>query len=75
MSCTIPTVDQPQTAETVTSSFAGDAYDTRRHTANTPITVTEPTTLTVNPATSHYSDATTVSGVLTDPITNAPISR
>ena len=73
VSCTIPTVDQPQTSETVTSSFAGDAYDTLA-TATTPITVTEPTTLTVNPATSPYSDSTTVSGVLTDTNTNAPIS-
>jgi hypothetical protein len=73
VSCTVPTVDQPQTAETVTSSFAGDAYDTAA-TANTPITVTEPTTLTVNPATTPYSDTTTVSGVLTDTNTNAPIS-
>ena len=73
VTCAVPTVDQPQTAETVTSSFAGDAYDTVA-TANTPITVTEPTTLTVNPATSPYSDTTTVSGVLTDTNTNAPIS-
>ena len=73
VSCTIATVDQPQTAETVTSSFTGDAYDTPV-TATTPITVTEPTTLTVNPATSPYSDTTTVSGVLTDTNTNAPIA-
>ena len=38
------------------------------------MTVTEPTTLMVNPATSEYSDATTVSGVLTDSVTNAPIA-
>ena len=66
-------MDQPQTAETVTSTFAGDAYDTPV-TVTTPITVTEPTTLTVNPATSNYSDSATVSGVLTDTNTNAPIS-
>jgi hypothetical protein len=73
VSCTIPTVAQTQTAETVTTSFAGDSYDTPISTT-TPVTVTEPTTLTVNPATSPYSDTTTVSGVLTDTNTNAPIS-
>ena len=73
VSCTIATVDQPQTAVSITSSFTGDSYDTPA-TATTPATVTEPTTLTVNPATSDYSDATTVSGVLTDSNTNAPVS-
>ena len=43
----------------------GDTYDTPGNGRHTPITVTEPTTLTVNPATSDYSDSTTVSGVLT----------
>ena len=73
VSCIIATVDQPLTAESITSSFGGDTYDTPV-TVTTPITVTEPTTLTVNPATSNYSDAVTVSGVLTDTNTNAPIS-
>ncbi len=73
VSCTIPTVNQPQTAVSITSSFTGDSYDTPA-TATTPATVTEPTTLTVNPATSDYSDSTTVSGVLTDSVTNAPVS-
>jgi hypothetical protein len=73
VSCTITTVDQPQTAVSVTSSFTGDSYDTPA-TTTTPATVTEPTTLTINPATSDYSDSTTVSGVLTDSVTNAPIS-
>ena len=40
----------------------------------TSLNVTEPTTLMVNPATSDYSDSTTVSGVLTDSVTNAPIA-
>ena len=42
---------------------------------STPVTITEPTTLTVNPGTSDYSDATTVSGVLTDSNTNTPIAN
>ena len=73
VSCTVSTVDQPQTVETVTSTFAGDAYDTPV-TVTTPLTVTEPTTLTVNPGTGNYSEPTTVSGVLQDTITNTPIS-
>ena len=72
VSCAVPTVDQPQTAETVTSTFTGDAYDTPVA-VTTPITVTEPTSLTVNPATGNYSEPTTVSGVLQDVITNTPI--
>ncbi len=73
VSCTIGTVDQPQTAVTITSNFTGDTYDTQAG-ASTPATVTEPTVLTVNPATSDYSDAIMVSGVLQDSITNTPIS-
>ncbi len=72
VSCTIPSLDQPQTNDTVTTSFGGDVYDTSSTVSN-PVTVTEPTTLTVNPGTSDYSDATTVSGVLNDANTNAPI--
>ena len=73
MSCTIPTVDQPQTAETITSSFTGDVYDTPTSTTN-PLAVTEPVTLMVNSATSDYADAAMVSGVLTDSVTNAPVA-
>jgi hypothetical protein len=73
VSCTIATVDQPQTAETITSSFAGDTYDTPASVI-TPATVTEPTTLTVTPGTGVYSEPTTVSGVLQDSITNTPIA-
>ena len=40
----------------------------------TPATVTEPTTLTVNPGTGNYSEPTTVSGVLQDTITNTPVA-
>ena len=72
-SCTIPVVDQPVSNVTVTSSFGGDVYDTPASTT-TPLTVTEPTTLTVSSATGDFADATTVSGVLTDTLTNAPIA-
>jgi hypothetical protein len=72
VTCSIASVDQPVTDTSVTSTFAGDSYDTPA-TVTTPVTVTEPTTLTVNPGTSDYSDTTTVSGVLTDANTNAPV--
>ena len=73
VSCTINSVDQPTTDTQVSSTFAGDSYDTPI-TVNTPATVTEPTTLTVNPGTSDFSDATTVSGVLTDTYTERPVA-
>ena len=72
VNCTIATVDQPQTSETVTTSFGGDVYDTSS-TTTTAATITEPTALMINPATSDYADATTVSGVLTDSVTNVPL--
>ncbi len=72
-SCTIAALNQPLSNETVTTNFTGDVYDTPAS-STTPLSVTEPTTLTLSPATSDYSDATTVSGVLTDTISNAPIS-
>ena len=71
-SCTIPVVNQPVSNVTVTSSFGGDVYDTPASTT-TPLTVTEPTTLTVSSATGDFADATTVSGVLTDTLTNTPV--
>ncbi len=72
-SCSISVVNQPTSSQPITAAFASDTYDTSAGATNT-LSVTEPTTLTVNPATSDYSDATTVSGVLTDGVTNAPIS-
>ncbi len=72
VTCQIPVVNQPTSNVTVSSSFTGDVYDTPA-TVATPVTVTEPTTLTVNTGTSDYSDATSVSGVLKDAVTNAPI--
>ncbi len=73
VSCTIATVNQPATSTPITANFAGDTYDTTATATNT-LSVTEPTVLTVAPATGDYTDATTVSGVLTDGITNAPIA-
>ncbi len=72
-SCTIASVDQPVSNVPVTASFGGDVYDTPA-TTTTSAVVTEPTTLTVHSATGNYNDETTVSGVLTDSVTNAPIS-
>ena len=63
----------PITDTSVTTSFGGDVYDTPASTT-TRTTVTEPTTLMVNPATNDFSDATSVSGVLTDSVTNAPVA-
>jgi hypothetical protein len=73
VSCTIPSVNQPTSNVTITTSFAGDSYDTPV-TATTAATVTEPTILTVNTGTSAYSNQTNVSATLTDAITNQPIS-
>ena len=72
-SCTITSVDQPQSNVLVTSSFAGDSYDTPV-TVTTAASVTEPTILTVNTATGEYGESTTVSGVLKDANTNVPIA-
>ena len=58
----------------VTASYGGSPYESPAS-ASTPVTVTEPTTLTVHSAKGDYSDATTVSGVLTDSVTNQPISN
>ena len=76
VSCTITAVNQPAGSEQITTSFGGDAYDTTASTTNT-LTVTEPTTLTVNTATGDYSDSTLVSGVLTDsfgPVQGEPVT-
>ena len=65
VSCTIATVDQPSGTEPINASFTGDSYDTPA-TATGSLSVTEPTTLTVNPTTVTYGGSTTVSGTLTD---------
>ena len=72
VSCTIPSLDQPQTAVTITSSFGGDSYDTSS-TVTTPATVTEPTVLTVKRQRATTPTPPRSRGVLTDGTTNAPI--
>ncbi len=74
-SCTIQSVDQPASSEPINATFTGDAYDNPSTSPPSTVTVTEPTILTVSTATSDYSDQTTVSAVLTDGNTNAPIGN
>ena len=74
VSCTIATVDQPSGSEPITASFAGDVYDTAANAAST-LSVTEPTTLTVNAGSGSYNSPTTVSGILTDSNTGLPIAN
>ena len=73
VSCSINAVDQPASSQPITASFGGTPYENASSTT-TSATVSEPTTLMVNSATGDFADATTVSGVLTDSVTNAPIS-
>ncbi len=72
--CTIGSVDQPNSTVTITSSFNGDSYDTATSTTTSAV-VSEPTSLMVTAAKGDYADATTVSGVLTDSVTNSPIGE
>jgi hypothetical protein len=72
--CTIPSLDQPTSNVTITTSFGGDVYDTPATVSN-PATVTEPTALTVTPGTSDYADQTTVSGTLMDTNTDQPVAN
>jgi Bacterial Ig-like domain (group 3) len=73
VSCTIAAVDQPSGTETVTTSFAGDSYDTSASTTSS-LSVTEPTTLTVNAGSGSFNGSTTVSGTLNDSNTGLPIA-
>ncbi len=73
VSCTIAAVDQPSGTETVTTSFAGDSYDTSASTTSS-LSVTEPTTLTVNAGGGSFNGPTTVSGTLNDSNTGLPIA-
>ena len=74
VSCPIPTVSQTVSSVPITATFTGDTYDTPVSiTTPTPATVFEPTSLSVNTATSDFADQTLVSGVLTDTVTNAVI--
>ena len=74
VSCAVPTVDQPSATEPINATFAGDSYDTPA-TATSSLSVTEPTVLTVNPATVTYGGSITVSGTLTDSNLNQPVAN
>ncbi len=74
VSCTVPTVDQPSGTEPINATFAGDSYDTPASTTSS-LSVTEPTVLTVNPATVTYGGSTMVSGTLTDSNLNQPVAN
>ncbi len=74
VSCTIASVDQPSGSEPISVSFGGDEYDTST-TAGGTLSVTEPTTLTVNPSGGSYNSSVTVSGTLTDANTTLPIAN
>ena len=70
--CTI-TLDQPVSNVTVTTSYPGLPPYIGSSTSTTPITVTEPTTLTVHSTGGDYGDVTTVSATLTD-ASNHPLA-
>ncbi len=74
VSCTIPTVDQPQTNVTITTNFPGDVYDTPTS-VSAPATVTEPTSLTITPEPGgqDFADQTTVYATLKDTNLNVPV--
>ena len=74
VSCTIAAVDQPSGSEPISSSFAGDVYDTTASATGT-LSVTEPTTLTVNATSASYGGTTTLSGTLTDANTGFTVSN
>ncbi len=72
--CTTPPIDQSVSNLTVTSTFTGTGDYIAPASSTNPITVTQPTTLTVHSATNDYADSTQVSASLTDPVhDNAPI--
>jgi hypothetical protein len=73
VSCTVSAVNQPSGTEPINATFTGDSYDTPSSATST-MTITEPTTLTVNSTTGAYNSPTPVSGVLTDANTGLPVS-
>ena len=77
-SCAIASVSQTVGNVPVTASFAGDTFYLASNAASS-VAVSPPppvpTTLTVKPATGDYNVATTVSGVLTNSSTSAPIAN
>ncbi len=77
-SCSIASVNQTVGSVPVTASFAGDGYYLASSASST-VTVSAPapipTTLSVNSASGYYNVATSVSGVLTNSNTAAPIAN
>ena len=72
VSCTI-TPDQTVSNVTATANYPGSSYESPSTSPSTPVLVKEPTTLTVHSATGDFSDATTITGTLTDSLSNNPI--
>jgi hypothetical protein len=74
-SCVIPSVSQPNGSVPVTASFAGNPYYSPSSASSGVAisTLPAPTTLTVNAATGEYNVPTTVSAVLTNKTTSAPV--
>ncbi len=72
VTCTVAAVNQPSGTEPIGAAFTGDVYDTPS-TATSTMTVTEPSTLTVNSTSGSYNSPTTISGVLTDSNTGLPV--
>ena len=72
-SCTIADVNQSAGTTGVSAGFGGDTFYQSSTSASTA-TVHTATTLRVNTGTSDYADAGTVSGVLTNSVTGAPIA-
>ena len=72
-SCTIAKVNQTSGTVGVSDSYTTDNYFYQSSMASSSATVHTPTTLTVNAGTSDFADAGTVSAVLTNSATGAPI--
>ena len=79
VTCTTPPLNQPVSNVSVTATYPGDNlyYQPTSSTPPTPVTVTEPTTLTfinAQPTTSDFADAVPVSARLTDTLSTLPIA-
>ena len=72
-SCTITNVNQTGGTTGISATFGGDTFY-ESSSASSSAVVHTPTTLTVNAATSDFADAGTVSAVLTNSVTGAPIA-
>ena len=72
-SCTVTDVNQTTGTAGISVSFSGDDNYLPSNTGQV-VTVHTPTTLTVSAGTSDFADAATVSAVLTNSVTGAPIA-